>query len=52
MITVEFIYRSNPAAGVKATFNNVTDAARWARYAHGAEYRPGTRYELRVTRGH
>lgn len=50
MVTVEFIYRSNPAVGVKATFDNPADAARWARWAHGPEYRPGTRYDIKITR--
>lgn len=50
MITVEFVYRNNPATGTKASFANVHDAAAWARWAHGPEYRPGTRYRIVVTR--
>lgn len=50
MITVEFIYRNNPAFGTKATFATVREAAAWARVAHGREHRPGTRYSIVVTR--
>lgn len=49
-IRVEFYYKSNPNFGTAATFDNVADAAKWARWVHGPEYRPGTKYSIKITR--